>query len=261
MIHDFERLNKLLENPVEEFHVDSGVGTLSEKYLHALLKNYYEPDRLFHEVKIDRFTADICKGNEIIEIQTRQLNRLREKLEAYMLMGYNVKVVYPIPRHRWLVWVDNETGDMTKRRKSPKVGSFISSLFELYKIKYFLDWDKLTVELLLFDAEEYRNLDGYGKNKKYRSTRLEMMPLAFVDSLTLESISDYMAFVPESLPQIFKSRDYAKAVRSDQSFANTALNILAYLGVIKKCGKDKNAFLYTVDHDYKNEYQKKNEGK
>lgn len=250
---DFNRLNELLALPIDELHTDNGVGTLSEKYLHALLKNYYEPDRTFHEVKVDRFTADICKENEIIEIQTRQLNRLREKLEAYMLLGYNVKVVYPIPRNRWLVWVNNETGETTKRRKSPRVGSFFSSFFELYKIKYFLDWDKLTVELLLFDAEEYRNLDGYGKSKKYRSTRLEMMPLEFVDSLTLSSLADYLTFVPESLPPIFKSSDYAKTMKTDLSYANTALNILSYLGAIEKCGKDGRAYLYRVNSKLKNQ--------
>lgn len=253
MMFDFERLNKLLELPVDEIHTDNGVGTLSEKYLHALLKCYYEPERAFHEVKVDRFTADICRGNEIIEIQTRQLNRLREKLEAYMLLGYNVKVVYPIPRIRWLLWVNNETGETTKRRKSPAVGRFFSSFFELYKIKYFLDWDKLTIELLLFDAEEYRNLDGYGKSKKYRSTRLEMMPLEFVDRLTLSKPSDYLAFVPESLPPIFKSRDYAKAMKADISHSNTALNILSYLGVVEKCGKDGNAHLYKVNSRLKNQ--------
>lgn len=246
---DLNRLNELLALPIEELHFNAGVGTLSEKYLHALLKNYYEPDRDYHEVKIDRYTADICRENNIIEIQTRQLNRLRDKLEYYMSLGYNVKVIYPIPRNRWLLWVSGETGETTKRRKSPKVGSFFSSLFELYKIKYFLDWDKLTVELLLFDAEEYRNLDGYGKDRKYRSTRLEMMPLEFVDAYTLSDPSDYMIFLPEGLPEYFKSRDYAKAMNTDQGYANTALNILTYLGVTQKCGKDGRSNIYKINED------------
>ncbi len=249
MSFDFIRLNELLSLPIDELHISKGVGTLSEKYLHALLKNFYEPNNTYHEVKVDRFTADICRGNEIIEIQTRQLNRLREKLEAYMLLGYKVKVVYPIPRNRWLLWVDNETGVTTKRRKSPVVGSFLSAFFELYKIKYFLDWDNLTVELLLFDAEEYRNLDGYGKSKKYRSTRLEMMPLEFVDSLTLSSPKDYLVFLSESLPPIFKSSDFAKLNKTDLSYANTVLNVLTYLGVITKCGKDKQSFLYKANRN------------
>lgn len=248
---DFDYLNELLKLPIDEIHVENGVGTLSEKYLHALLKSYYEPNREFHEVKADRFTADVLHDNEIIEIQTRQLNRLREKLEAYMQLGYNVRVVYPIPRHKWLVWVDNETGETTNKRKSPKVGRYFDSLFELYKIKYFLDWDKLTVELILFDAEEYRNLNGYGKSRKYRSTRLEMMPLEFVDSLILEKPSDYLMFIPDGLPEIFKVKDYAKAMKADPRYAASALNILCYLGVVKRCGKDGRAFLYCLNSDLK----------
>lgn len=244
---DFRRLNELLALPIDELHFSAGVGTLSEKYLHALLKNYYEPDRDHHEVKIDSYTADIYRDNNIIEIQTRQLNRLRDKLEHYLLSGYNVKVVYPIPRNRWLLWVDGETGETTKRRKSPKAGSFFSAVLELYKIKYFLDWENLEIELLLFDAEEYRNLDGYGKDRKYRSTRLEMMPLEFVDSCTLSCPSDYKIFLPEDLPEYFKSKDYAKAMKTNLSYANTALNILTYLGVSEKCGKDGRSIIYKVN--------------
>lgn len=48
-----------------------GIGTLSEKTMHAVLKNYYAPDVDMHEIPIENFVADIYTGTEIIEIQTR----------------------------------------------------------------------------------------------------------------------------------------------------------------------------------------------
>ena len=76
-----------------------GIGTLSEKTVHAILKNYYAPDEDMHEIPIENYVADIYTGKEIIEIQTRQFNRMRDKLRAFLPL-YPVTVVYPIPRYK-----------------------------------------------------------------------------------------------------------------------------------------------------------------
>ena len=36
-----------------------GIGTLSEKTVHAILKNYYEPDEDKQEIPIENYVADI----------------------------------------------------------------------------------------------------------------------------------------------------------------------------------------------------------
>lgn len=51
--------------------IRQGIGTLSEKTVHAVMKNYYAPDTDMHEIPIENFVADIFTGQEIIEIQTR----------------------------------------------------------------------------------------------------------------------------------------------------------------------------------------------
>ena len=47
----------------------NGIGTLSEKTVHAVLKNYYAPDETQHEIPVEGCVADIFNGKEIIEIQ------------------------------------------------------------------------------------------------------------------------------------------------------------------------------------------------
>jgi len=60
-----------------------GIGTLSEKTVHAVMKNYYAPDTDMHEIPIENFVADIYTGQEIIEIQTRAFNKMRRKLTLF----------------------------------------------------------------------------------------------------------------------------------------------------------------------------------
>ena len=40
-----------------------GIGTLSEKTVHAVLKNYYAPDPNMHEIPIENYVADMAKKN------------------------------------------------------------------------------------------------------------------------------------------------------------------------------------------------------
>ena len=48
---------------LEEERVRLGIGTLSEKTVHAVLKNYLVPDERCHEISCGRYVADIfCEG-------------------------------------------------------------------------------------------------------------------------------------------------------------------------------------------------------
>ena len=83
-----------------------GIGTLSEKTVHAVMKNYYAPDTDMHEIPIENFVADIYTGQEIIEIQTRAFHKMRRKLDAFLPL-YPVTIVYPIPHIKWLFWIED----------------------------------------------------------------------------------------------------------------------------------------------------------
>ena len=142
-----------------------GIGTLSEKTVHAILKNYYEPDEDHQEIPIENYVADIYADSEIIEIQTAQFNRMREKLNAFLPL-YPVTIVYPIPRQKRIIWIDEETGECSSGRKSPKTGTPYLVFPELYKIKMFLKNQNLRIRLVLLDLEEYKLLNGWSRDKK-----------------------------------------------------------------------------------------------
>ena len=220
-----------------------GIGTLSEKTLHAILKNFYEPDEDKQEVPIDRFVADIFTGQEIIEIQTGQFNRMRDKLKCF-LQEFPVTIVYPIARERWLHWIDEETGEVSKGRKSPKKGNEYSAFVELYRIKMFLQEPNLKIKLVLLDMDEYKILNGWGKQKKNNASKYDRIPNRFVEEICIERKEDYLQFIPYDLPEPFTVKEYAKAVKCNDKIAGVTLNLLNYMEVVKRVGKKGNAFLY-----------------
>lgn len=221
-----------------------GIGTLSEKTVHSVLKNYYETNDNNHEIKIDGFVADIYNGHEIIEIQTRSFDRLRKKLSVF-LNRYPVTIVYPIPYIKWIRWVNPQTGEITKPRKSPKKGTPYNIFPELYKIKNHLNKPNLRLKIVLLNMEEYRFLDGWSKDKKKGSTRCDRIPIELIQELYISGPKDYKLLIPESLEEEFTSKDYKNASGLSPKASSTAVHILNYVGSIERIGKKGRAYLYT----------------
>lgn len=220
-----------------------GIGTLSEKTVHAILKNYYEPDEDRQEIPIGNYVADIFAGGEIIEIQTRQFDKLRGKLSAFLPL-YPVTIVYPIPREKWIIWINEETGELSGKRKSPLKGSPYTVFPELYKIKSFLKDPHLRFKLVLLDMEEYKLLNGRGKNRKIRASRYDRIPTELVQELETERPEDFLQFVPPELEEPFTTKDFAKAARISQPLAQVTLNILYHMEAVARVGKKGNLYLY-----------------
>ncbi|MGN1147204.1 MAG: hypothetical protein ACI4TB_02200 [Lachnospiraceae bacterium] len=222
-----------------------GIGTLSEKTVHAILKLYYAPDTDMHEIPIENYVADIYTGSEIIEIQTRQFNRMRDKLAAFLKL-YPVTIVYPIPRYKWLIWIDEESGELSKPHKSPAKGNVYQAFVELYKIKMFLKDPNLHLKFVLLDMEEYRLLNGWSYDKKKGSHRYDRIPSRLVEEIYVDSSKDYMQFVPYELEEPFTSEQFAKAAHIRKPLAQTVLNILTHVECVERVGKKGNSILYCV---------------
>ncbi|NLT15021.1 MAG: hypothetical protein GXY05_11835 [Clostridiales bacterium] len=220
-----------------------GIGTLGEKTLHSVLKNYFEPDESCHEIKIGRYVADIVTENGIIEIQTRQFNALRQKL-AFFLEQSIVTVVYPVAEIKWLLWIDESTGEVTKRRKSPKIGKPYEIFYELYKIRSLLSHPGLRLHIVLLELEEFRTLNGWSRDKKKGSTRYDRIPVDILGELNINNINDYAKLIPEELGSRFTVKDFKAASGLSLYTAGLALNVLNTVGAVVRTGKKGNAYVY-----------------
>lgn len=219
------------------------IGVLAEKTLHAVLKNYYEPDIKKHEIKVNGYVADILDGDNIYEIQIGNMGKMRDKLKAY-LDEYKVTIIIPIIHNKYLLWKEVGKNEYSDRRKSPKTGNFYMIFDELYRIKNYLKHENLRIKIALVDVEEYRIKDGYAKEGKKGSHRLDRIPIGLYDELDINKISDYKKLVPEELEENFTTKDYKKVTKTNTKYATVALNILNYLGVVKRVSKKGNAYVY-----------------
>lgn len=109
MCVDEKRFEEAKKKILNTARLRQSIGTLSEKTIHAVVKNFYEPEETRQEVPVGGLVADIFTGTEIIEIQTRSFDKVRKKLD-YFLPLYPVTIVYPLPRQKWITWIDEETG-------------------------------------------------------------------------------------------------------------------------------------------------------
>lgn len=230
---------------IDQERLRQGIGTLQEKTVHAVLKNFYEPDPAFQEVRVKNFVADILRDGEIIEIQTRNFNAMHKKLDTF-LQYYPVTIVYPIIRTKWLCWIDEQTGEVTKKRKSPKKGTQYDAFYELYKIKSYLTHPNLHLCLTLIDAEEYRLLNGWNQDRKRGSTRYDRIPRSLVDEFYIGSPQEYGCMLPEDLPEKFTARDYAKSSGLALRYARTAMTVLRHIGAIELVDKQGNSYIYRI---------------
>jgi hypothetical protein len=172
-----------------------------------MLKYCIEPDEVLHEKKVEGFVADIMRGDEIIEIQTRDFSKLRRKLECF-LMHYKVTIIYPVAYTKWLAWIDTETGETSQKRKSPKKGTPYEVFFELYKIKDFLSHPNLSFCIMLMTIEEYKLLNGWSEVKKRGACRMDRVPIEMIEELHIVSLKDYAKLIPTTLSRLFTSKDF-----------------------------------------------------
>ncbi len=228
-----------------------GIGTLSEKRIHKVLKDYFEPDKVYQEVPFLGYVADIKNPDGIVEIQTGSLAPLYPKLAAF-LPESPVTLVHPMIENKTLSWIDPQSGDISPRRKSPLHETTVDGLADLYNIRSHLSHPNLRIRLVFIDVDEYKYRDGRSKDGKKGSHRYERIPVAVNSIVCLDSVKDYIELIPEAVRGMkdgFTAKDYAAAIKKNPRYAYYSLTALLNAGAVKKVGKIKNSFVYTVNSD------------
>lgn len=221
------------------------IGTLSEKTVHAVVKNYYELDEDYQEIPVEGKVADIFTSDEkIIEIQSRSFSVLKPKLDVF-LPKYDVTLVHPVPDRKQIIWIDPDTGELCKPSPARRTGSIYKAFVELYSIRDYLDNPNLHIRLLQMDMIEYKLLSGRSKDrKKYGAVRFDRIPTDLVAEIVLDTPEDYRRFIPEELPEEFISKDFQKIIKASDRATGCLIGILRNKGLIEKIGTKNRAYLY-----------------
>ena len=173
---------------------------------------------------------------------------MRNKLDEY-LMNYHVTVVHPVVVERQTFYIDPSTGEIIKGRLCKmKAGKYLA-FPELYGVKQYLTNPKFHLCLVMIGVEEYRVLNPKRKNPKNGAKCNDRIPTKILDEIYINEVYDYADFLPKLLEKGFTSSDFAKAAGIGKSLAQMVLNILTYVGAVKRIGKTGNSYQYEKNID------------
>jgi len=221
---------------------EQGIGTYSEKSLHYILKNFFESDTDCHEVSYKGFVADVKNGSSITEIQSTTFRGLNNKLDAF-LEDSSVRLVFPIISKRRIIWIDPETGDVQRSKRTVSEDIFTLAPELLYVVEYLRD-PSLIVTVVTIEADEYRKLDGWGRYRKNNATKMDIVPTALIDVKDLDFPDDLEQFVPDSLGEVFLRQEYSKATRLKGRSLWAVLKMLEEMRVIRRVENDGKCHRY-----------------
>ncbi len=252
MISEFEkeRFRKICRDMLTVKNgADGGIGTLNEKRMHVALKRFVCSDESKYETDMGkRFVADIKLDDEIYEIQTGSLYPLKAKLEHYIeTSDCHVTVVHPIPMRKFRVWIDPETGESRPRVRVKGIPTALGEAHELVYISEALATGRVAVWFIFIEEEEYRFLDGRGKDRRKHSTRFERLPVDLIDEAVFAEKSDYLSLIPEDLPEIFTAEEFRAAARLPRGKqAYKVIAALLNIGLLEEAEKKGRAKAWRV---------------
>ena len=220
------------------------IGTLSEKSLHAGLKEWVsQPGDLF-EVKLDGFVIDVVRENLLIEIQTRHLYAIKRKLTKLLANGHEIRLLHPIAKNKWIVR-ETAVGDPISRRKSPKCGQTLDIFKEMVRLTGLIPHPNLTIEVLLTQEEEILRDDGQGSWRRKRWSIHDRLLLKVVEQRAFTTPADYLAVIPAGLERPFTNKDLAQALACRPDLATKITYTLRQMNLLDITGKQGRSNLYT----------------
>ena len=227
----------------------AGIGLLNEKPLHASLKQWYARPGDRFEVAVDGFVIDIVRDDLLIEIQTRNFAAINAKLSR-LTRSYEVRLVYPVVKEKWIVRSATSRSGVAVRRKSPKRGRVEDLFWELVSIPRLLSNPNFSLEVLMIREEEVRRYDGRRKRWRRKGWTTEGRRLIeVVDRRLFEKAADWLAFVPAEL-QSFTTQDLASVADTKRELAQKMAYCLREARMIELIGRQGRANLYRVANGY-----------
>ena len=219
------------------------IGTYQEKSLHAALKEWYAAPGDSTEQPVDGYVVDLVRGDELIEIQTRNFAAMKRKL-AVLLERHAVRVVHPIPMRKWIVRLDRDGATVLSRRRSPKRGTVLDVFDELVSIAHLVAHPRFALEVLLVEVEETRQQDGRGSWRRRGWSIHDQTLVGVKRRHRFHGPADFAALLPATLPEPFTSSDIAARFGIRRGQGQKIAYCLRHMGAIHVVGKQGNAYRY-----------------
>ncbi len=222
-----------------------GIGVQNERSLHNAIKAWYARPGDEFEVKRDSFIIDICRGDLLIEIQTRNFSVLRRKLRT-LVQHYQVRLVYPLALEKWITRTDASGRRTLGKRKSPRRGDIADLFDERVAIPDLINDPNFELDVLLIHEEEIRRDDGNGSWWRRGYSRWDRKLIEVVESVSFKDKYDFLRFLPAGLPQPFSNTMLAHALARHIYDVRKMTYCLRKMDVIVPVGKNRNEVLFEI---------------
>ena len=230
-----------LSRSVLKFSYKDGA-ELAETTLHSELKNRLARSGDALEVPFEGYIIDIVRGDLLIEIQTRSFSSLKDKL-GILLTQNRVHLVHPIPQEKWIIRTENNS-DRVKRRRSPKRGRILHLFDEMVYLPELISHPNFSLEILLTRELEYWVNSGAGSWRRKGWQITDRRLVSIEASKSFSSPADYLALLPEGLPQSFTTQDLAAQAGIPRRLAQKMAYCLKKNDLIQLEGKKGRANTY-----------------
>ena len=223
----------------------AGIGLQNERSLHAAIKEWYSRPGDGFEEKVDNYVVDIVRDDVLVEIQTKNLSAIQRKLRI-LTQNHPVRLVYPIPKEKWIVRVSKSGEKILSKRRSPKKGKVSDIFSELVFIPDLIREDNFTLEILMIQEEEIRCDDGKGswwrRGMSIRDRRL----IDVLEQIPFSTNKDFRRFLPRTLAQPFSNKLLAEKMKDSLYLAQKITYCLKKMGLLREVGKKGNELLFTI---------------
>lgn len=219
------------------------IGSLNEKALHMALKAWCLQPGDQTEVPFEGYIIDIVRGEQLIEIQTRNFSAIKAKLLALTAKS-PVRLLYPIAQQKWIVKLPANGSAKPSRRKSPKHGTLLHLFDELVSFPELLAHPNFSLHVVSIEEEEARRFDSRRGWRRKGWITHERRLLRVVEEHRFENPKDLAALIPTSLPETFTTTELASALKTSRRLAQKMAYCLARMNLFTRIGKRGNAILY-----------------
>ncbi len=218
---------------------------MGESSLHAELKHHIAQPGDLIEQPVANYVVDIVRGQTLIEIQTGNFSSLKTKLDV-LLPDYPVRVIYPIPREKWIVRISAD-GELVKRRKSPKRGRVEHLFEELLRIPDQACHPNFSLSIIFIQVDEYWHDDGKGSWRRKHWSIADRRINDFEDEIVFSSPGNLLALLPRDLVQPFTNAELGSHLELNRRLASKMTYTMHKMGLLQRVGKKQNAYLYASE--------------
>ncbi|MBN2043498.1 MAG: hypothetical protein JW757_00655 [Anaerolineales bacterium] len=234
----------MTDEPIRPDDLRTGIGTLQENSLHAeIIAHLAQPGDIL-EAEINRYRIDILHGDQIIEVQTRGLGKLRKKVAA-LTDTYQVSIIYPIYRDKFIHKIDDQ-GKTISRRRSPKKGQLVDVFNELVNAPDLISHQNVSLSVMMIEGEEYWQDDGQGSWRRKNWSIVDRRLLAILHLYHFSQPINLLEILPDALPPQFTNNQLAKILRITPRLAGKITYTLRKADLIRITGKEGRANRFEI---------------